>query len=189
MVTEKDRVSIPSPDPTILTTEQLHRELGILREFLEARLEGMDKVFTERFIGVQKQFDERDARTAGAAVAGTTAVNAALQAQKEAAGAQNNSLIASITKSEAATVKQIDGILALLASNSTSLADKITTVNARLDRGDGAASGVEHKRSDVMSLVSLAIAVLAIMFTIYNSTKAASVVQVPPPTTISAPAK
>src|ERR1035441_9083425 len=106
MVTEKDR--IPSPDPTILTTEQLHRELGILREFLEARLEGMDKVFAERFIGVQKQFDERDVRTAGAVIAGTTAVNAALQAQKEAAGAQNDSLTASITKSEAATVKQID---------------------------------------------------------------------------------
>ena len=35
--------SVPVPDPTILTTEQLYRALGNLRELIETRLEGMDK--------------------------------------------------------------------------------------------------------------------------------------------------
>ena len=33
----------PIPDPTILTTEQLRRELAILREIIETRLDGMDR--------------------------------------------------------------------------------------------------------------------------------------------------
>jgi cobalamin biosynthesis Mg chelatase CobN len=34
--------NIPVPDPSTLTTEQLHRELASLREILETRLTGMD---------------------------------------------------------------------------------------------------------------------------------------------------
>jgi hypothetical protein len=33
----------PRPDPTVLTTEQLRREIATLREIIDARLNGMDK--------------------------------------------------------------------------------------------------------------------------------------------------
>ena len=33
----------PRPDPTVLTTEQLRRELSSLREIIEARLDGSDR--------------------------------------------------------------------------------------------------------------------------------------------------
>jgi anti-sigma28 factor (negative regulator of flagellin synthesis) len=40
---EQGRVWTPSPDPTLLTTQQLLRELSSLREIFETRLNGMDK--------------------------------------------------------------------------------------------------------------------------------------------------
>jgi NADH dehydrogenase/NADH:ubiquinone oxidoreductase subunit G len=162
----------PSPDPTILTTQQLRHEQGTLREVIEARLNAMDiatrlqadhvnrvpsdidkqikhltDLFGERMEGfraelrslgkgIQLQFDERDIRSRAAEDAAKVAVNAALQAQKEAAAAQNESNAAAITKSEGATVKQIDGILALLGSNTLAINDKIAGIISRLDRGE-----------------------------------------------------
>ena len=34
--------NVPIPDPSLLTTEQLHHEIATLRELLEARLDGYD---------------------------------------------------------------------------------------------------------------------------------------------------
>lgn len=42
--------NIPIPDPSLLTTEQLRRELGALREVIETRLSGMDRA-TELIAG------------------------------------------------------------------------------------------------------------------------------------------
>ncbi len=178
------RTYTPVPDPTVLTTQQLRREQGTLREVIEARLDGMDiatklladhvnrvpndidkqikhltDLFGERMeglraellslrTGIQLQFDERDIRGRAAEDAAKLAVNAALQAQKEAAGAQNDSNAAAITKSEGATVKQIDGILALLASNNEAINDKITGIVSRLDRGEAIMSANSASRQD-----------------------------------------
>jgi len=43
MPDELGRGNIPVPDPSLLTTEQLRRELGSLREVIETRLAGMDR--------------------------------------------------------------------------------------------------------------------------------------------------
>ncbi len=50
---------VPVPDPTALTTEQLRRELGALREVIEARLNGMDmanKLLADQASGVPKRY-------------------------------------------------------------------------------------------------------------------------------------
>jgi hypothetical protein len=175
---------VPVPDPTVLTTQQLRREQGTLREVIEARLNGMDiatkllaeqvgrtpndidkqvkhltDLFGERMEGlkaevislgkgIQLQFDERDIRSRAAEDAAKVAVNAALQAQKEAAAAQNESNAAAITKSEGATVKQIDGILALLGSNTMAINDKIAGIISRLDRGEAIMTSNSLARQD-----------------------------------------
>lgn len=153
-------------DPTFLTTQQLLREYTSLKELVFTRLDAMDKAMElfnanitrvptdtdkqishlkelhdERFSGVDKQFTERDVRTEQSATATKIAVDAALQAQKEAAGAQNESNAAAIAKSEAATAKQIDGIIALLNSSLKALDEKINDLKGRLDRGEGKVAG------------------------------------------------
>jgi hypothetical protein len=241
-------VNVPIPDPSLLTTEQLRRELSALRDTLETRLNGMDKasdilirqinrapsdienaiqqlkdlniekfesarrerdaielnvkshivdlttVFSNRIDslaesfntrhvsistgfdsrltsmaeGIQKQFDERDVRSKAGDLASQVAVGAALQAQKEAAGAQNESNSAAITKSESATVKQIDGILALLNSNASALNDKIAVINGRLDRGEGKQTGSASTIAMIIAGVAVMASVVGVAVTLSN---------------------
>jgi hypothetical protein len=175
------------PDPTVLTTEQLTRGLTNLRELLEARIDAVEEsahhryedlrrvptetdrqvshlkeLLDEKLASVQKQFDERDIRSRASEDAAKVAVNAALQAQKEAAAAQNDSNAAAITKSEGGTIKQIDGILALLGSNTTGTNDKIVAINARLDRGDGFNKGGHETRAESRLATGAGVAVISV---------------------------
>src|ERR1700722_774227 len=186
--------TVPIPDPTLLTTEQQARGLTNLRELLETRLIAVEQsnrhqfddlrrvptdtdrqvahlkeLLNEKFNSVQKQFDERDIRSQASEDAAKVAVNAALQAQKEAAAAQNDSNAAAITKSEGATIKQIDGILALLGSNTIGTNDKIAAINPRLDRGEGMSRGDRETRSEsrvatggVTAIISVAVMAISV---------------------------
>jgi hypothetical protein len=58
------------------------------------------ELHSERFSSIALQFEERDKRTEQLSVADKTAIAAALQAQKEAAGAQNESNTAAVAKIE-----------------------------------------------------------------------------------------
>ena len=98
----------PIPDPTMLTTEQLMREVGhVLREvghvkeLLETKIEGAANLRMEQLSGISKQFEERD-----------KAVSAALQAQKEATREAAKSFQDLMDKTEKGLTKQIDFISA-----------------------------------------------------------------------------
>src|SRR5665213_1907732 len=196
--------SMPVPDPTVLTTQQLHRELAALRELIETRLNGYDKAITllqttmdkspsigemyakheemfksiateflerdkalvlihefitqhptvieatvntlrnlhdEKFNSIQKQFNERDIRTEQTQRDSKVAVDAALQAAKEAVSEQNKSSALAIGKSEASTTKQIDQLNVLIASSAKGLDDKISDMKDRLTSLDGQKTG------------------------------------------------
>lgn len=156
----------PLPDPTYLTTQQLQRELLALREIIEARLNGNDAAVNllrsttdkfpgvintsfaqlkalheEKFESIATQFAERDIRTEQTARDSKVAVDAALQAQKEAAGAQNESNAASISKSEAAFTKQIDQILVIVNTNTKATDEKIDDIKSRMSVYEGRSTG------------------------------------------------
>jgi hypothetical protein len=149
-VENTDRTIVPRPDPTALTTQQLLREIATSREIVETRqistervverlqfvvdkipeiikgsVAGLQELHEEKFASIATQFIERDKRTEQLSTADKTAVAAALQAQKEAAGAQQNANTASIDKSEKATSKQIDSIVSLLQTTTVGTNDKI----------------------------------------------------------------
>jgi hypothetical protein len=104
----------------------LDREIGKVRE-----------LFEEKFGSIATQFRERDIRTDQDKIAASTAVNAALQAQKEAAGAQNESNAAAITKSENSFTKEIDGLKSLITTTKDAINSQIANLTGRLDRGEG----------------------------------------------------
>lgn len=61
--------STPRPDPTVLTTEQLQREVGTLKELLQQRINELEKRLEERFSSA-KEFaatlmEEREKQTRG----------------------------------------------------------------------------------------------------------------------------
>jgi hypothetical protein len=157
----------PIPDPTLLTTQQLRRELLSLREIIEARIEGMNRAIElagqrtermpgellvyvdrlkdlheEKFRSVQLQFSERDIRTEQTSRDSKVAVDAALQAAKEAVSEQNKSSALAIGKSEASTTKQIDQQSTLIQTTTQGLNDKIGDLKDRLTLLEGKAVGV-----------------------------------------------
>jgi hypothetical protein len=184
---ERDRnggILLPRPDPTVLTTQQLLREMSTSREIVEAlitgiretietRLGGMDKAISllqvvndrlpekinenvaqlrqlheEKFRSIAVQFMERDTRTEQTSRDSKVAVDAALQAAKEAVGEQNKSNALAIAKSEATFTKQIDQIGALISTMQKGTDDKIDDIKSRLQTIESTKQGqVEAKKS------------------------------------------
>lgn len=179
--------SRPTPDPTVLTTQMLQREISSAREILETRMNCIEEnvehariqigdrhkaiateiehiatlhdaksgTTNERFHSIDTQFRERDERTQKTAELNQKAIDAALQAQKEAANAQTVSLTASITKTETGFTKEIDGIKVLISTGNKTLDDKVIELTRRLDRGEGSMNGKQENQSQSNWLVGI----------------------------------
>ena len=188
----------PVPDPTVLTTAAILREMQSLREILEgridghrdlfnARIDGMDKAITllqvitdrqpadvdrkveslqklheEKFGSIQVQFKERDVRTEQTSRDSKVAVDAALQAAKEAVGAQQASSATAIAKNETATAKQIDTLALLIQTGNKASDDKIADLKDRLNRIEGKSEGKTGVGQSLVAVASLIIAAIAV---------------------------
>lgn len=187
MPTDNQRDSTPLIDPTVLTTQQLLRELLGLRELLEMRIlatektavtmqthldqrqvaintemEHLQKLHEEKFHSIATQFKERDTRTDQAASTTKVAVDAALQAQKEAVAEQNKSSALAIAKSEAATMKQIDQIQALMQQSSNGLNDKIADLKESVTLTYGKSEGLSQGWAILLGGVAVVSALVTI---------------------------
>jgi hypothetical protein len=103
-----DADSRPVPDPTQLTTEALHREVGQLRELFKTLLGGEGQVTLEKFESVKTQLALIENQRVEQKKDTKDAVDAALAAAKEAVKEQTTASERAIAKSEAATTKSID---------------------------------------------------------------------------------
>lgn len=164
-----DKEHLPVPDPTVLTQQQLTREISAAREIVETRVNCLEEIIErlqlvadkqiglreaaianlqslqdEKFKGIQTQFAERDIRTEQTARDSKVAVDAALQAAKEAVGEQNKSSALAIAKSEAATTKQIDQISVIINTMAKGLDDKIDDIKGRLNAIEGHGKGTNE---------------------------------------------
>lgn len=185
----------PNPDPTVLTTQSLLREILNLREIIETRIDAMDKALQllqakadkvpsetdiavgrlkdlhdERFKGVATQFAERDIRTEQTSRDSKVAVDAALQAAKEAVGEQNKSSALAIAKSEASTTKQIDQIIAINQATTSALNDKIDDLKLRLTQIDGQSTGARDLWAMLLGGLAIIISLVIGFVTILNRT-------------------
>ena len=227
-MSEDRPLSTPNPDPTILTTQSLLREisalkelmiarieessrsqesrlsqndekLSLIRSIIETRLDDMDKgvrllqeiadkapartdekikalagvseekfrVHEEKFNSIQLQFRERDVRTEQSSKDSKVAVDAALQAAKEAVGEQNKSSALAIAKSEAATTKQIDQMTQIIQTGNKGLDDKIADMKERVTVLEGAVRASQIQRTESSQTqhfsASLIVAIIAVI--------------------------
>lgn len=182
------KIFTPVPDPTTLTTQNLQREIHIAREVIETRLVGLEKeveakqtniekipeliknavahlkeLHEEKFGSIQTQFNERDTRTEQTSHDSKVAVDAALQAAKEAVGEQNKSFSQAIQKSETITSKQIEQIGILIANMQKAFDDKIDDMKERIISIEERITSIESEkrgRSDVWGYVGVIIGIL-----------------------------
>jgi VIT1/CCC1 family predicted Fe2+/Mn2+ transporter len=134
----------PRPDPTELTTNLLTREITGLKKLVFMRIDGISANMTERFSSVGVQFNELEKRAIQTKVDSKLAVDAALEAAKEAVREQNNSNTIAINKSEATTVKSIEAINLLIQTNGKAFDDKFSDVKERLNRMEGSGAGLKQ---------------------------------------------
>jgi septal ring factor EnvC (AmiA/AmiB activator) len=115
--------SRPVPDPTVLTTEALMREISALKELIVVRIDAQAALTDERFdristcietIEKQRLEQKRDVKEA---------VDAALASQKEAA-----------TKLEASTTKALEELSKTISAEITSVRREIKATEDRISR-------------------------------------------------------
>ncbi len=143
----------PIPDPTLLTTQQLMREISSLKELFETRLNAMDTAvillqakadrspsidevvvkLDEKFAAVQLQFHERDLRFDRAADDGRIAINAAFTAAKIA-----------VDKTENGFTKQIDQLVDAARASVKAIDDKIDDVKSRIVAMESRSAGIQQ---------------------------------------------
>lgn len=166
--------STPVPDPTVLTTAQLLGAIEAVKELLraelhglsmtvDARLEAMRKLDDEKFRGIQTQFSERDTRTEQSSRDSKVAVDAALQAAKEAVGKQQEASDRAIAKQEASTTKQLEAIALLIASNTKAADDKIDDLKDRLTRIEGKGQGASLTWGYIVGAIGAAWGLFALL--------------------------
>jgi hypothetical protein len=109
---------------------EVDKAIGHLKEVMLGKIEVMD----EKFFSVQTQFVERDVRAKQSSEDQKVAIGAALQAAKEAVGEQNKSSSLAISKSEAATTKQIEQIVTLIQSTNAGILTQISDIKDNVTR-------------------------------------------------------
>ncbi len=169
----------PIPDPTVLTTQQLLRELAALREILTARMDGYDRAIAllqafadrqptiaevvvrvdEKFAAVQLQFHERDIRFDRAAGDTRLAVDAAFAAAKEA-----------VNKSEVNFTKLVDQIGTQISNIGKTADDKITDIRDRLTAIEGRGQAYSQGFGWIVSAVGVVAAVVGAVIAVFFKT-------------------
>jgi hypothetical protein len=135
-----------SRSPTLAEIWARHDEKFIASS---AALKGERDISDQKFLRVDQQFIQIEKLAAQLKIAGDTAVAAALQAQKEAAGEQTKSSAAAISKSEAATGESIKQLQTLFNTSISGLVTQIADLKSRLDKGEGGQAGQTTARADV----------------------------------------
>ena len=132
--------------------------VGHLKELVFAEITGRDNVDAEIFKRIETQFVERDKRTEQLALASSTAIAAALQAQKEAAGATTDSILAVITKMDASFTKLFDQMQIALQSMQSNIDDKIDDLKGRFDKREGSTGERDPRMDAALSRIEIALA-------------------------------
>jgi hypothetical protein len=124
--------------PTIAEVWSRHDEKFVgINQSIKAEREISNKMF----LGVDQQFVQIEKAATQLKIASDTAVAAALQAQKEAAGEAQKSSAAAIAKAESATSKSIEQLQQLFQTSIAGLSKEVADLKSRFDRGEGAGTG------------------------------------------------
>lgn len=137
--------SRPVPDPTILTTEALLREITHLRELLESKLDSVHN----RLESAEEQRREQKFDTG-------KAIDAALMAQREAAN-----------KSEAAIDKRIEQMQSTFKTDVSNLTLNLSDIKDRVGKIEAVKIGGSESRAGLYATIgvvaTIILAVLAVI--------------------------
>ena len=147
-----DDTTKPTPDPTVLTTEQLLREVDRVKELMTSELRGLASVIEERFGSVGTQFDLVERQRVEQKKDTKDAVDAALAAAKEAVKEQTTASGMSIAKSETATSEQLKQLNVTFTTAILGVNDKFDDLKERVGRIENIKVGGKEQLASVYAL-------------------------------------
>jgi len=137
----------PMPDPTILTTEQLLREINGVTALLRSELAALEKVRDSKFDAVAREFQLIEERRQEQKVDTKTAVDAALAAAEKAFRDQTANQEKAIQKSETASIEQAKQQNATFTASLQAQADTLSDVKSRVGAIEARALGAAENRT------------------------------------------
>lgn len=156
----------PIPDPTVLTTEALHREISSLHDLLLREIEHLGEVMNVKFETVDKGFAGMADRTAEQKLDTKAALDAALRSASDAVALQTVASDRAIAKSEAATTKQIDALAVALQKAVDALEGRITDAKENTNKLEIRVGKQEQTKTTQTDTSARQLAVLAVVVSI-----------------------
>lgn len=159
--------SHPTPDPTVLTTEALTREVNALKSLLELRIDGeadarkaadtsLQDLKERELVLIERQRVEQKDDT-------KAAVDAALAAAKEAVKEQTIASGLSINKSENATNEQLKQLNVTFTTAVEGVNRTISDLKERVSNVEGTRQGTDATTPWVISIVVGLVAVVSLV--------------------------
>lgn len=155
-------------DPSELTTKQLHREIQVLNELLDARFTGTESISIQRFASVDKQFELMEKQRVEQKADTKAAVDAALTAQKEAVKEQTIASDRAIAKSETAMTKQLEQLSANFTTAINGVSVQMNDSKDRIVKIESQKQGSDGTVAKIFAGVAAAAAIVAIVMFIVN---------------------
>lgn len=149
-----ERTIKPDPDPTLLTTESLLREVAHLKELVEEQISSLRDRTQLQFDLVERQRVEQKNDT-------KAAVDAALTAQKEAVKEQTTASERAIAKSESGTSKQLEDLAANFRTENTGIRTTIDDLKERVSELASLRAGALEQRTEGRSNSALYVSAVA----------------------------
>jgi hypothetical protein len=135
--------------------EVAHQDMVRVPTEVQKQVGSLKELHDEKFKGIATRFDERDARTKEVAELNQKAIDAALQAAKEA-----------VAKSEAATTKQIDSLGTLIATTAKTSDDKIAAVKENVTIIESRANGGNAVWGWVFGAIGMVAGIVAVLVSV-----------------------
>jgi len=154
--------SKPTPDPTVLTTEQLLREVDRVKELMQAEIKGLSDVSVEKFDSVETQFTLVERQRVEQKKDTKDAVDAALAAAKEAVKEQTTASGLSITKSETATAEQLKQLTVTFTTAINGVTVSFNDLKTRVERIENLKQGGREQLAGIYTVLGIIVALLVI---------------------------
>ena len=154
--------NIPLPDPTVLTTKQLLREIEGVKDLLQGQLDdrgtlsdqkilALARLMDEKFVGVGTRFDLGEASRIELSGQGQIALAAALATSEKA-----------LDKAQADTEKRIEQLNGTIDAAFVGMTVRIDDLKDRLSRAESGRTGQRDAYAGLYLAAGLVVAVVSI---------------------------
>ena len=158
---------VPLPDPTVLTTAQLLRQIQGLNALMEAKFSGYRESNDSRFDGITREFSLIESRRVEQKIDTKVAVDAALSAAEKAVREQTVASEKSIIKSETSSAEQSKQQNATFTASIKGVQDTVVDLKERFSKLEntrlGATEAKDTQRLDMGMILSFGFFLIALV--------------------------